>query len=314
MVESAAGVVTVRDDVGREQDGGRGKGDEKCGFNSRDPMWCDGVFPFNLAQCPLPLTIFFLIPALMAYFINGDITQKRFARLPRIPQLNLPYVEQAIASAPVSSATPSLTGTRFNDSRGVGCLVKGDVDITQELAHFLSAVRDEKASDKAKIITFLHIPLTIAADKFQLTKEVKTQVGRGLKQSLLRQTSSTNTSSSSYILSFSNEPLSVINDTGQTGSGLHTEDTIVFTPSIGHKSASFNKLSFSQGHGGEGLSLADPDIFDAVFGGHDFLDLPEIYQGGEDEDSPPRPAIPDMPLDEKIGLWMGGQSEKGSAV
>ncbi|KAJ3505288.1 hypothetical protein NLJ89_g7497 [Agrocybe chaxingu] len=103
-------------------------------------------------------------------------------------------------------------------------------------------------------------------------------------------------------------------DVNAFGSGLHTEDTIVLTPSTGHESASHDRLSFSQGHGGGVLSLADPDVFDAVFGGHDFLDLPEIHQGGEDEDSPLRSATPNMPLDEKMGLWMGGQSEKESAI
>ncbi|KAJ6558079.1 hypothetical protein B0H19DRAFT_128105 [Mycena capillaripes] len=84
---------------------------------------------------------------------QNAITEPRFCGLPALG--SIPAVTQARASDDMSATTRSSAKTAPLVPRTEGCLVSGFVDLTNEFAHFVSAVRHRDREDKKAIIDLL---------------------------------------------------------------------------------------------------------------------------------------------------------------
>ncbi|KAJ7105111.1 hypothetical protein C8R43DRAFT_1046875 [Mycena crocata] len=101
------------------------------------------------------------------------VTERRFNNLPPIPGL-VPGQKQALASDGGSSSSAS-ESYPYAHPREEGCLVTGDVDLSNEAAHFISAARS-KLSERQ--IQLEHI-LTLLEEEYRIIPHEARVTGNG---------------------------------------------------------------------------------------------------------------------------------------
>ncbi|KAJ7727381.1 hypothetical protein B0H16DRAFT_1697746 [Mycena metata] len=89
------------------------------------------------------------------------VTEKRWANLPKIPGFTV-GLQQPAGSLSVQSERSRSSSYAHAHPREEGCLITGDVDLSNEAAHFVSAIRaPERAHQLEKIITIFEYELKI---------------------------------------------------------------------------------------------------------------------------------------------------------